>query len=244
MHDVQRYCIREQGLLLPVGLLIVLLIWGMVLVKPQPVPDFASTPDVQTKKLAFFAYLEPHVRSINAEIARKRQRVLSYRADDPSFMQEAYFRRISVEYLNADELYSSAHSELLNRVDEIPLSLALVQAAKESGWGTSRFAREGYNFFGQQCFNKGCGFTPRNRSVGRHHEVAKFRDARDAVRSYIHNLNTHSQYKKFRELRTQMRQKGDSLNGIALAEGLEKYSERGMAYVEEVQAMIRANELE
>jgi len=171
LHEVQSYCDREQGLFLSVGLLFVLLIWGMVLVKPQPVPDFASTPDVPTKKLAFFAYLEPHVRSINAEIAQKRTQVLSYSADDPSFLEQAYFRRMSVEYLDADEHYSSVRSELLNRVDEIPLSLALVQAAKESGWGTSRFAREGYNFFGQQCFNKGCGFTPLNRSVGRHHEV-------------------------------------------------------------------------
>ena len=229
---------REQGLILPLLILVLMGIWGYFLAHPAPVPDFSDSANVQAKKDAFFAYLKPHIEAINKEIASDRAQILNGKN---GFFGRLDNRRIKLQYLNSEE---NSNQKLLLRVDEVPASLALVQAAKESGWGSSRFAREGYNFFGQQCFQRGCGFTPRNRTAGLRHEVAKFKSVRAAVRSYIHNLNTHPQYEAFRAIRAELRAKEAPLSGITLAQGLESYSERGLAYVEEVQAMIRANHLE
>ena len=213
-------------------------IWGIALTTPSPVPDFARVGNVQEKKEAFFTYLKPHVDAVNEEIEKDRERLLGSQG---SFWDQLQNRRIILQYLNSD-LHDE--DELIKRVDQVPASLALIQAAKESGWGSSRFAREGFNFFGQQCFERGCGFTPRNRSLGLRHEVAKFKSVRASVRSYIHNLNTHPQYEDFRVQRAQLRETGQPLSGITLANGLERYSERGLAYVEEIQGMIRSNNLE
>ncbi|MFM9673737.1 glucosaminidase domain-containing protein, partial [Streptomyces galilaeus] len=80
----------------------------------------------------------------------------------------------------------------LRRVDIIPKELALMQAANESAWGTSRFARIGLNFFGQWCYSQGCGMIPNRRNSGAAHEVAAFKSVRDAVSSYFKNINTHA----------------------------------------------------
>ena len=221
-----------------------MVIWGYQLITPTPVPDFSAEPDVDSKKAAFFDYLKPHIQELNAQIAADRARLIQYSAAGPGLFDHIHLRRLQLAYLSEEQRSHGSYEELLKRVDEIPISLALVQAAKESGWGASRFAQEGFNFFGQQCFHRGCGFTPRNRAAGRQHEVARFKSARDAVRSYVHNLNTHPRYQAFRELRANSRQAGEALSGTTLALGLQGYSERGSAYVEEVQSMIQANQLE
>ena len=95
---------------------------------------------------------------------------------------------------------------LIRRVDTIPEALVLVQAANESGWGASRFAQKGYNFFGLWCFKKGCGFVPKQRDDDAVHEVAKFRDLSHAVMTYIRNLNRHYAYKDLRVIRQNLRQ--------------------------------------
>lgn len=133
--------------------------------------------------------------------------------------------------------------ELVRRVDVIPTSLVLAQAANESGWGTSRFAREGNNIFGQWCFDEGCGLVPNKRGEDASHEVRAFASVDAAVRAYFRNLNTHPSYEDLRTLRASMRMQGLPLNSMVLARGLTRYSERGMDYVEELQAMIRVNEL-
>ena len=116
-------------------------------------------------------------------------------------------------------------------------------AAKESGWGTSRFAREGNNLFGEWCFDSGCGTVPRNRAEGRSHEVKNFSSPKMSVRSYIHNLNTHDSYTDFRDARAGMRAAGRVLSGLTLAEQLSRYSERRLVYVEEIVSLIRTNDL-
>ena len=126
----------------------------------------------------------------------------------------------------------------------MPASLALAQAAKESGWGTSRFARAGNNWFGQQCFREGCGHVPVRREADRQHEVARFPSVQAAVDAYMLNLNTHYRYQEFRDLRAQSRGNGNSLKGTELAAGLLAYSERREAYVAEIIDMIEYNELE
>lgn len=235
---------REGGLLLPLSLLLMMGIWGYQLTSLDPVPDFADSADIQAKKDAFFEYLKPHIESINNEIENDRERIVAYSQEGVGFFDYFHFRRMRLLYLNSDTSSEDVFKDLLLRVDQVPVSLALIQAAKESGWGSSRFARKGFNFFGHQCFQRGCGFTPRNRSAGRRHEVAKFESVEHAVRAYVHNLNTHRRYKRFRTHRAALRKSGERLRGTTLAAGLEHYSERGIEYVNEVRSMIRRNDLE
>jgi len=152
---------------------------------------------------------------------------------------------VTVDYRLSDFDQNKAADwhRLLQRVDVIPPSLALSQAANESAWGTSRFARSGHNYFGQWCFTTGCGVVPRHRTAGKQHEVAVFASPAAAVASYLHNLNSHPAYQRLREIRLQQRQQHQVVSGLALAAGLEKYSERGEDYIRELRAMIRHNRL-
>jgi len=95
------------------------------------------------------------------------------------------------------------------------------------------------NIFGQWCFKKGCGVIPEERPTGARHEVRKFESISDAIRSYIHNLNSHHRYKKLRKLRQNLREKGQVVEGSKLVDGLLFYSERRHQYVEEIRSMIR-----
>ena len=132
---------------------------------------------------------------------------------------------------------------MLIRADIVPASLVLAQAAKESGWGTSRFAREGNNFFGIWCFNSGCGMTPARRDNNRTHEVATFDSVEEGVRYYIRTINSHFAYTDLRSMRANARQQGTQAYGDKLATGLVSYSERGMVYVNEIRSMIEYNQL-
>ena len=120
----------------------------------------------------------------------------------------------------------------------------LIQAAKESGWGTSRFAVFGNNLFGQRCYSEACGIEPAGVGPNADFNIATFGSVDDAIASYVRNLNTHPQYDGFRRLRQQLRREGKELNGLVLADGLLDYSERGEAYVDEIKAMIAQNALE
>lgn len=132
---------------------------------------------------------------------------------------------------------------MLSRADIVPASLVLAQAAKESGWGTSRFAREGNNFFGIWCFNRGCGMTPARRDNNRTHEVATFDSVEEGVRYYIRTINSHFAYADLRSMRASARQQHTQVYGDKLATGLVSYSERGMVYVNEIRSMIQYNQL-
>ena len=129
------------------------------------------------------------------------------------------------------------------RVDIIPASLVLAQAANESAWGTSRFTLEGNNIFGQWCYEEGCGIVPRRRAAGATHEVRRFETIEEAVAAYFVNINTNPVYQYLRELRAQMRVQQLELNPLVLAFGLGRYSERGGNYIDEVQSIIIQNDL-
>ena len=232
------------------GLVLLGTMVGVWLLRPAPLPDFED-PLVEVKKQAFFDYLSPAIEEISDEIRTDREWVLALQqrqsVDELSLLQTQRLHHLAVRYeIDPEEAESNQAiiKQLLRRIDVVPKSLALVQAAKESGWGSSRFARNGYNLFGQQCFESGCGFTPSARKAGKSHEVAEFDSVESAVRAYMHNLNTHYRYQDFRLLRAQQRSLGDSLSGIKLAQGLGAYSERGSVYVHEIIALIRHNELE
>jgi len=123
------------------------------------------------------------------------------------------------------------------------VSLAMAQAAIESGWGTSRFAIHGNAIFGQWTTAGGRGLVPTGREEGKTHKVRAFDRLSDSVNAYILNLNTHRAYRGLRELRQEARKDGKRPNGLVLAAGLEPYSERGEEYVELLRSLIRVNRL-
>ena len=222
----------------------------------KPVPDFTDFDNVSDKKKAFFTYLKPEIETQNQhllgvrhqlqllqrEIAEKRS-ISDEEIEKLNWLVKEY-RIKTAENIRADDYdtLAIAVDDLLAKIDIIPADLVLVQAANESAWGTSRFARQGYNFFGLWCFKKGCGFVPSRRNEDASHEVAKFPNLTRAVYTYMRNLNRHDAYKELRTIRAQLRSNNLPITGNALAEGLVSYSERGHDYVEELQAMIRFNQ--
>ena len=129
------------------------------------------------------------------------------------------------------------------RMDEIPASMAIAQAAKETGWGTSRFAQEGNALFGQWTWS-GNGIKPAGADDNSTHKVMKFKVLQASVKAYQRNLNTHSTYKNFRSARAELRDKGNKLDSKILSQHLDKYAETGKEYVKILQQIIRQNNLE
>ncbi|NMN67257.1 Bax protein [Candidatus Pelagibacter ubique] len=133
-------------------------------------------------------------------------------------------------------------STLKVRMDEVPISMTIAQAAKETGWGTSRFALEGNALFGQWTWS-GEGIKPSGADGSTTHKVMKFKVLQASVRAYQRNLNTHSSYKNFRSARAELREEGKKLNSITLSEHLDKYAETGKEYVKVLQQIIKQNNL-
>ena len=133
-------------------------------------------------------------------------------------------------------------STLKVRMDEVPTSLAIAQAAKETGWGTSRFALKGNALFGQWTWS-GEGLKPKNAEEGKGHKVMKFHSLQLSVRAYLRNLNTHSSYKNLRKARTDLRNKNKPLDSLILAKHLDKYAETGNQYIEVLKKIIEQNNL-
>jgi Bax protein len=215
----------------------------------EDVPSFANYADVIEKKRAFFAYLQPEIQRQNEIVTKERQMVLTLQTmflqhKNLNKHQQKIFNKLIEKYqFSGDEELSLdlTIEMLIRRVDSIPEALILVQAANESGWGASRFAQQGYNFFGLWCFKKGCGFVPRQRDDDAKHEVAKFTDLSHAVMTYMRNLNRHYAYKDLRMIRENLRQDGKPVTARALASGLLSYSERGQEYINELKSMLRVN---
>ena len=134
-------------------------------------------------------------------------------------------------------------STLKIRMDEVPVSLAIAQAAKETGWGTSRFAQEGNALFGQWTWS-GEGLKPKEADENKGHKVMKFNVLQASVRAYQRNLNTQPTYENFRLARAHLRDKGKDLDSIILSQFLDNYAETGSQYVEVLQKIIKQNNLQ
>lgn len=200
--------------------------------------DLALAPgaDVEARKAAFFDALRPIIREENARIAELRGRLIAaHGAEETPAWVADIARSYRVKWTGEE------WDTLLARVDIVPLTLVLAQAANESSWGRSRFAQQGNNLFGMWCFRPGCGIIPARREVGKTHEVAAYNTVNASVRAYLHTINTVNAYRQLRALRAKMRAAGKRLDGPSLAAGLIRYSERGQDYVDEVRAMIRVN---
>lgn len=212
-----------------------------------PLPNFKQFPAGAERKDAFFDYLLPWVRCENDQLLRLADALETLRQlPELNQTQRVWLADLCDRYLPIGQCKpdSTDWEALRMRVHAIPASLVLAQAANESAWGTSRFAREANNLFGQWCFTEGCGIVPARQRDGFHYEVQRFSSVSESLRSYMHNLNTHRRYRRFRSLREQFREESRQLSGVQLAEGLEGYSERGLAYIHELQQMIRYNKLQ
>jgi Bax protein len=207
------------------------------------IPDLRNEKDVKAKKRKFFNALRPMVVAENQRIQEQRQFLLNIRNKTSLTQKEQAKLETLLKYYRLEHKKdgSAPWKELLKRVDTVPLELVLSQAANESAWGTSRFARKANNLFGQWCFTKGCGLVPARRNAGSTHEVAAFKSPQLSVRSYLRNLNTGRVYKDLRNIRAKKRAEGKQATAYELAAGLSKYSERGQAYVKEIRAMIKYN---
>ncbi|WP_341504124.1 glucosaminidase domain-containing protein [Gallaecimonas sp. GXIMD4217] len=237
-------------------LLLLALLAGVLLTLRQPgpppardaklvdsqLPDFGQYDRTTEKKKAFFAYLKPLVEAENARILAERARLESVLDKaEPSEAEQHWLAQLASDYELTWPLDEAGRQELLSRVDILPLAMVLAQAANESAWGNSRFARQGYNFFGQWCYQPGCGLVPLQRGPNQRHEVARFDSPQDSVRSYLHNINTHGAYRELRAIRAAQRQAGETPRAGELVWGLLSYSERREDYVQELLAMIRHN---
>ncbi len=214
----------------------------------KELPDFTQFKNVREKKQAFFDFLYPIIEEENRHLMTLRNTLKEMRSKQSlSGAEASWIRDLSRLYLNEKQQEDSLPNlleKLIRRVDIIPPSLVLAQAAIESAWGTSRFAREGNNLFGQWCFSEGCGIVPQQRATGRTHEVAKFDTVNEAVHAYLRNLNAFHAYKTLREARRDIREQDKKLSPTPLLAGLSNYSEQGKAYLTKVARVIRQNELE
>ncbi|PKH02656.1 glucosaminidase [Psychromonas sp. MB-3u-54] len=197
---------------------------------------------VETKKMIFFRLMTPLALVSNENILREREIVKSSPLDALKLKNIAIKYRVIKD--KTDELDKEMRNTLLARVDILPPSLALAQAAEESGWATSRFTQEGNAFFGQWDFT-GNGMKPRaHRKELGDYGVARFDSPLASVEGYMLNINSNSSYQKLRVLRSELRADDQAATGIKLAGTLDKYSERGQEYIEGLRAMIRYNKLE
>jgi len=208
--------------------------------------DLADLKRAEERKTLFVQMLLPLVLKRNQIIAARRERLmlvwLRYGIGGHlTDVDRQWLTDMAREYGVAE----GALDELARRVDIIPPSLALAQAAQESGWGTSRFARHGNALYGQRAYAAGVpGLDPARAAPSENFKVRSFASLLDAIRSYGFNLNTHPAYADFRIRRAAVRDNGDELGGMALAAGLTRYSSTGEAYVRAIRRVIAANGLE
>lgn len=212
-------------------------------------PDFKAIRDIQQRKEIFFNYFLPLIQAENDRILALRKKLL---ADIDDYSKKAELnqdQQKDLEFLlhdfdvAVDLPIEEQLAELEKRVNVLPVSMVLAQAAKESAWGRSRFARKGNNFFGEWCYEKGCGMVPTNRKNTATHEVKSFDYPIESVQSYFNNINTHAAYVGLRDLRSQTEKQGIAVTGLLLIKELSNYSERRDKYIDELRSIIMTNNL-
>ncbi len=201
--------------------------------------DLDEIQSVKLKKETFIKIVLPLIVAENEKILEdkfKLKKIVSKKmtSDD----EKQWLRQKFLEY----KVKNGDVKELSDRVDIIPNSIALAQAAKESGWGTSRFALEGNAIFGQWTWT-GKGIEPLLKEKHKKHKILRFPILRASVKSYLKNLNTHKSYKKFREKRGKMRSANRPIRGLKLIDTLDNYAETGSEYIKILEKIITQNRL-
>ena len=195
--------------------------------------------NVKKRKEFFIQIVLPLILKENNNIKLDRKRLFNIiNKSNNSDLEKKWLEKKYKQY----GIPSKDLSILKIRMDEVPVSLALAQAAKETGWGTSRFAQEGNALFGQWTWS-GEGLKPKEADQNQGHKVMKFNVLQASVRAYQRNINTHSSYKNFRQARAELRDRGKPLDSLILAEYLDKYAETGNQYVEVLKKIINQNSL-
>ena len=213
------------------------------LVKPiyftQFPKDLDELQNTRLKKETFIKIVLPLIVAENERILADRKKLkIVLKKKQTSDLEKQWLRQKLLEY----KVKKGNMNELLNRLDIIPTSIALAQAAKESGWGTSRFALEGNAIFGQWTWS-GNGIAPLNRESNKNHKILKFPILRASVKAYQNNLNTHKSYTNFRDKRSTMRKKNKDITGLDLTETLKNYAQTGSDYIKILNQIIRQNRL-
>lgn len=202
-------------------------------------PDMRQYSAGTERKIAFFNLMIPLIEEANDAIQNDREWLLHMR-DQKRWTAESRERldRLCKAYdLECQGERQVAWERLLERVDTVPIQLVLIQAVEESGWGTSRFAREGNNLFGMRCFASSCSLEHSGNGEG----FQGFASVYDGVEAYMRNLNTHNAYQGLRENRAALRAAGSNVNALALIPSLERYSTRGNAYLATLQSLLNTN---
>ena len=201
--------------------------------------DLDEIESVKLKKETFIKIVLPLVVAENEKILEDRfklKKITSRRIT--SDKEKQWLRQKFLEY----KVKKGNVEELMVKMDIIPASIALAQAAKESGWGTSRFALEGNAIFGQWTWN-GKGIAPLLRDKSKNHKILKFPILRASVKAYKNNLNTHKSYIKFRTMRKDLRNKNKKITGLILTKTLDNYAETGSEYTKILEQIINQNRL-
>ena len=204
--------------------------------------DFMEIQPVNERKKLFINTLLPIIYAENLKILEDRKKILDWWSESQG---ENFSRDFWPAWLfELSEKYDAADSNLGNlliKVDVIPISMALSQAAIESGWGTSRYLREGNAVYGQYTFEKNKGIEPAQRDSSQKFFIRKFENLSESTKSYFKNINTHLAYEGLREERKKLRMNGEVLSGLKLADFLTSYSERKQEYVKDVKKIIESN---
>ncbi len=201
--------------------------------------DLDEIKDTKLKKETFIKIVLPLVVAENEKILDDRfklKNILSRKKT--SDKEKGWLRQKLREY----KVKNSDMAELQKRMDTIPVSIALAQAAKESGWGTSRFALEGNAIFGQWTWT-GQGIEPLNKGKHEGHKILRFPILRASVKAYKNNLNTHKGYSNFREKRASLRKRNKNIKGLDLTDTLDKYAQTGKEYTDILEQIIKQNDL-
>jgi Bax protein len=201
--------------------------------------EITKIENANKRKDLFIQIILPLVIAENNNIKSDRNKLFS-------ILNKSKNTKVEQDWLNSKfKQYGVVNKDLSTlkiRMDEVPVSMAIAQAAKETGWGTSRFAQEGNALFGQWTWS-GEGIKPSEADDNSTHTVMKFNVLQASVKAYQRNLNTHSTYKSFRSARAELRNNGEKLDSMILSEHLEEYAETGKEYVKILQQIIRQNNL-
>ena len=201
--------------------------------------DLKTLGDTNKKRELFIKIILPLILDENEKIVEDRKKlfkILGKNFNTPG--ERVWLKRRFREYKIDDQDLA----KLKMRMDIIPVSIAIAQAANESGWGTSRFALEGNALFGQWTWSKK-GISPKNKDPDQNHKILQFQILKASVRAYKNNLNTHNAYREFREARAKIRQEGNAIDGLALVKYLKNYAAIGEKYIVILGDIIKRNSL-